>query len=88
VGLRIAKWKDNGFTFSDMPKIDPEIKGVGDRIKVARQRRDWSQERLADESKLHRTYVSGIERGIRNPSLKNIFRIAKALRVRAAEFFE
>ena len=33
-----------------------------------RREKDWSQEKLAFESGIHRTYISGMERGIRNPT--------------------
>ena len=46
---------------------------------------DWSQEELAAECGLHRTYVSGIERGVRNVSIDNIEKIAAAMGVPAAE---
>lgn len=39
-------------------------------------------------AELDRTYISGIERGVRNVSLTNIFRIAEALNVPAAELFQ
>ena len=45
------------------------------------------QERLGEITGLDRTYISGIERGVRNPSLKNIEKLAKALKVRAGELF-
>lgn len=47
-----------------------------------------SQEALADRCRLDRTYISGIERGERNPSLTNILKMANALEVRAAEIHD
>lgn len=44
----------------------------GERIKVLRKERSWSQEKLADKTGFHRTYIGMIERGERNPSLINI----------------
>ena len=44
-----------------------------------------SQEELADRAGLHRTYISSIERGQRNISLKNIFVIANALGTQSGE---
>jgi transcriptional regulator with XRE-family HTH domain len=46
-----------------------------------------SQESLALTCGLDRTYISGIERGVRNPSLTNILKIAAALEVSPAEIF-
>ena len=46
----------------------------------------WSQERLAEEADLHRTYISGIERSLRNVSLHNIAKLAHAF-VPIAELF-
>lgn len=54
-----------------------------ENIKRLRKERGMSQEDLAFESGLHRTYISGIERGIRNVGLDNIGVIAKALGVDA-----
>ena len=45
----------------------------------------FSQETLAFECELHRTYIGGIERGERNVSLENIVKIAKALKRTAGE---
>ena len=53
-----------------------------------REARGYSQERLAELARLHRTYVGGIERGERNVSLINIWRLAEALDVNPAAFFE
>jgi transcriptional regulator with XRE-family HTH domain len=48
---------------------------------IARIRRacGLSQEALAERAELHRTYISDIERGNRNVSVRNIFQIARAL---------
>jgi len=54
-------------------------------LKSRRRELGWSQEQLAFECGLHRTYVSGVERGIRNISIDNIELIASALGVVAAE---
>lgn len=60
-----------------------DIRGrVGLNIKTVREAKGWSQEELADRAELHRTYVSGVERGIRNPTVTVLERLAKALGVR------
>jgi len=48
----------------------------------------WSQERLAEQADLDRSYIAGIEVGARNPSLKALERLAGALSVRLSELFE
>jgi len=53
-----------------------------------RQAKGWSQEDLADEASLHRTYVSGIERKIRNPTVLILERLAKALKVTAGRLLD
>ncbi len=50
-------------------------------VRHYRKIQKWSQERLAEEADLHPTYVSGVERGIRNVSGLNIERLAKALNI-------
>jgi transcriptional regulator with XRE-family HTH domain len=54
---------------------------VGKRIRELRVARKVSQESLADDAGLHRTYMGSVERGERNISLENIVRIARALHV-------
>ena len=61
--------------------------GFGLRLKNLRLERGLSQEQLGMIAELDRTYISGIERGVRNVSLTNIFRIAQALNVPASELF-
>ena len=53
---------------------------VGLNVKRLRQDLGISQEELAFECGLHRTYISGVERGVRNPTVKVLERIAKALK--------
>ena len=62
-----------------MSKNPRELIQFGANMRHLREQLGLSQEALAQRSELHRTYVGGIERGERNPSLLNILRIAKAL---------
>jgi transcriptional regulator with XRE-family HTH domain len=48
-------------------------------IRRLRQERNISQERLAFEAELHRTYISQLERGLKSPSLKTVYKISKVL---------
>lgn len=52
---------------------------VGLNVQRLRRARSLSQEQLAFESGLHRTYISGVERGVRNPTIVVLARIANAL---------
>lgn len=61
---------------------------VGKRIRELRLERGWSQEFLAAEAGLNMNYLGGIERGERNPSLKNLARIADALSVTVPDLVE
>lgn len=54
---------------------------LGRNIKLNREGQSLSQEELADRAQLHRTYVSGVERGVRNPTITVIEKLAKALNV-------
>ena len=67
---------------------EPVGKALGKRIRELRTKKGWSQERLADESGMHRSYMWGVEQGVRNPSLRNLTRIADALEVGLADLFE
>ena len=59
----------------------------GARVRELRTDRGWSQEVLADNAGLHRTYIGSIERGEQNVSLQNIEKLAATLGVSLAELF-
>jgi transcriptional regulator with XRE-family HTH domain len=63
------------------------IDNFGRRVRELRLARGLSQEELAFRAGVHRTYLGSIERGERNPALKNIAAIAAALDVSLAELF-
>jgi transcriptional regulator with XRE-family HTH domain len=64
-----------------MRRADGIVERFGKRVQSLRKERGLSQEAFAAACGLDRTYISGIERGRRNLSLRNIEVIAKALRV-------
>lgn len=59
----------------------------GRKLRKLRLAKNLSQEELAFKAGVHRTYLGGIERGERNPSLRNIAAIARALDVTLAQLF-
>jgi transcriptional regulator with XRE-family HTH domain len=64
-----------------------DLQSFGGTVKKLRQALNLSQEQLAAECELDRTYISGIERGQRNVGLKNIYKLAKALEVHPSKLF-
>jgi transcriptional regulator with XRE-family HTH domain len=68
-----------------MKKIETQF---GERVRELRLAKSISQEELAFKAGMHRTYLGGIERGERNPALRNIATIAKALGVNLSELFK
>ena len=66
--------------------MDIKVK-VGQRIKELRKKLEFSQEALANEAEVDRTYVTDVENGRRNVSLEILERLIKALNVSIAEFF-
>lgn len=60
---------------------------VGPAFRQLRERANLSQEGFALEAGLDRTYVSGIERGVRNPSLKSMQRLAETLGISLDKVF-
>ncbi|HEV2755588.1 MAG TPA: helix-turn-helix transcriptional regulator [Actinomycetota bacterium] len=61
------------------------LEAVGREIARARRTAGWSQEELAHQCGLHRTYVGGVERGERNPTIMSLLVICDALGLSVAE---
>ena len=57
-------------------------------LRLLRQQKGWSQEELAFESGLHRTYISDLERAARNPSIAIIDRLAKCFKVQPGKLLD
>ena len=67
---------------------NPALKRFGTNVRTLREKRQLSQEELAEIADLDRTYVGGLERGERNATLGSILRIAKALKTTVASLSE
>ena len=63
-----------------------EIIKFGKKLKEVRLKKNLSQGDVARILGVHRTYISGLERGARNPSLLTVQKVAKALGVNAKNF--
>ncbi len=71
-----------------MAPRDRTLSAFGLNVLRRREAKGLSQEKLAEKADLDRTYISGIERGVRNPGLISIARVAKALGVTVSELCE
>jgi len=72
---------------SSSTTFDREKIKLGRRVRFLRLKAGLSQEELADVCGLDRTYIGGIERGERNPSLKNILKLADTFNISIIELF-
>lgn len=61
---------------------------LGRRVQRLRRAAGLSQEELADRADLHRTYLSGVERGLRNPTITVLHRLAQAVGVSLSELVD
>lgn len=68
-----------------MSKRNGTLVKLGLNVRKAREAKELTQEKLAEKAGLDPTYISGIERGLRNPGINNVARIAKALGVLTSE---
>lgn len=64
-----------------MPKRDKILSEFGRNVCRYRCQTGLSQEILAEKAEIDRTYLSSIERGIRNPGIKTVIRLARVLQV-------
>ena len=70
------------------PPRDRALAAFARNVLRAREAKGFSQDTLAERADLDRTYISGIERGVRNPSLLSMARVAKALGSSLSELCE
>jgi transcriptional regulator with XRE-family HTH domain len=68
-----------------MPKRNGILAALGLNVRKQREAKQFTQEKLAEKAGLDPTYISGIERGLRNPGIKNVAKLAKALGLSTAE---
>ena len=65
-----------------------EITKFGKKVREIRRKKKLSQGDIAMILGVHRSYISGLERGVRNPSLATVQKVAKALKVNAKDLVE
>ncbi len=68
-----------------MPKRNGLLAALGQNVRQSREAKELTQEKLAEKAGLDPTYISGIERGLRNPGIKNVARLARALGLTTSE---
>ena len=71
-----------------MPTRDSTLAAFGRNVARLRAVRGFSQDKLAEKAELDRTYLSGIERGVRNPGIKAVLKLARALKADLDELCE
>jgi transcriptional regulator with XRE-family HTH domain len=70
------------------PRRDRLLRALGARVRRLREAKSWTQEVLAERADLDRSYIAGIEAGLRNPSVKAAAKLARGLGVTLSELFE
>lgn len=61
---------------------------LGKNLRKHRTAKGWSQEEFAFEAHIHRTYISDLERGARNPTISVVDKLATALEVQVGELLD
>ena len=69
------------------PPVHPALRTLGQRVRRLRAAANLSQEALADRAGFGRSYMSGIERGVRNPSALQLLKLARALQISVGDLF-
>ncbi|ADM97061.1 MunI regulatory protein [Dickeya dadantii 3937] len=80
--------KQHGMMLIGMKNTKDITARFGQRVKTLRLQAGLSQEAFADKCGLDRTYISGIERGVRNPTLEVIGVIADGLEIQLQSLFD
>ncbi|GBU28289.1 hypothetical protein R84B8_01847 [Treponema sp. R8-4-B8] len=68
--------------------MEYNLTNLGIILQKERKKKGLSQEKLAEIANLHRTYISDIERGVRNPTITTIFTLCKALNITPTELLK
>lgn len=63
------------------------LKKLAKRIVALRAEKGWTQERLAEEASIQRSYIADLERGSRNPSVRTLVKLANALGIPVSSLF-
>ena len=72
---------------AQQPAKHRALKKLGARVRQLREQQGLSQEALADRARIGRSYMSGIERGVRNCSTLHLLKLGRALRVHVGDLF-
>jgi len=64
------------------------VRTLSRRVRELRLKKRWTQEKLAEKAYIATAYLSGVERGVRNPTTRVVARIAAALKVPIGKLFE
>ena len=67
---------------------DRLLSGLGLRIRQLRESKAWTQEALAEAAELDRSYIAGIEAGLRNPSFRALAKLAQGFDLSIAKMLE
>ena len=70
------------------PTLSSPLVALGRNVRAHREKKKLTQEALGERSSLHTTYISDIERGVRNPSALILLKLAKGLSINASELFK